>query len=352
MGVTGTAVEFRGDGASHLVERELGDPGPGELLIAPQAVGICATDREICDGSMAYYRLGMAQYPIVPGHEWAGEVAAVGPGVEGFAVADRVVGECSVGDGVCERCRAGRYHLCRGRTETGVMNRDGGMAEWLLFPARSAFKVPSGLPAAAAALVEPAAVGLNAAYAAGAGTGERVLVVGAGTIGLLAMQAARALGAARVVVADPVAQRLERAEALGADAVVHVSDGLDPAGEPELGDDAIDCVVEASGHPEGVALALAGVKPAGRVGVVSLYGRPQVDVDLDLVVTKDIHLQGALGSPGRWPATLDLLASGEMRADPLITSRFGLRELDGALERLRAGDPHELKVIVDPTSER
>jgi 2-desacetyl-2-hydroxyethyl bacteriochlorophyllide A dehydrogenase len=349
MGMSGTAVEFRGDGAPHLVRREVADPGPQELLIAPRAVGICATDLEVCDGTMAYFRLGLARYPIVPGHEWVGEVLAAGDEVDGFDPGDLVVGECSVGDGTCELCRRGQYHLCPNRTETGIMNRDGAMAEALVFPARSAFRVPDAVPVEAAALVEPAAVALNAVHAAGVETGDRALVIGAGAIGLLALQAARAVGASRCVVADTSAARLERAEALGADAVVHVADGVEAAGEPELAADAIDTVVEATGHPGGIALALRAVRPAGRIGVVSLYGREEVPADLDLLVTKDITLRGAIGSPHRWVETLELLAAGRVRAEPLITSRYALDEVPGALERLRARDPSELKVIVDPT---
>ena len=135
-------------------------PGEGELLIAPSAVGICGTDVEIFEGSLAYFRMGIASYPIVPGHEWAGEVVDVGRGVTGFSPGDRVVGEVAIGCGVCVRCRAGRQHLCARRTETGIVHMDGAMASRLVFPAAFAHRVE--LPARAAGLVEPTSVALHA----------------------------------------------------------------------------------------------------------------------------------------------------------------------------------------------
>ena len=113
-------------------------------------MGVCATDVEIYEGSMVYFRTGMARYPVVPGYEWVAEVIDVGEDVSGFREGDRVVGECSIGCGTCAACSAGRYHLCSLRTETGILNRDGAMAERMLFPAQSAFAINADVPASAA----------------------------------------------------------------------------------------------------------------------------------------------------------------------------------------------------------
>src|SRR3954447_2574140 len=150
------AIEFHGDERLELVERPDPAPGEGELLIAPSAVGICGTDVEIFEGSLAYFRMGLASYPIVPGHEWTGEVVDVGRGVAGFAVGDRVVGEVAIGCGVCARCRAGRSHLCARRTETGIVHMDGAMASRLVLPAAYAHRV-SVSPRGAAPGEPPAA---------------------------------------------------------------------------------------------------------------------------------------------------------------------------------------------------
>src|SRR5689334_2991642 len=204
------AIEFHGGERLELVERPDPVPGEGELLIAPSAVGICGTDIEIFEGSLAYFRMGIASYPIVPGHEWTGTVVEVGRGVAGFAPGDRVVGEVAIGCGVCVRCRAGRMHLCARRTETGIVHMDGAMASLLTFPAAYAHRVDFE----GAALVEPTSVALHAVRR-GDVAGKRVLVVGAGPIGLLVAQCARAEGAASVVIADRREDRLTLAAALG-----------------------------------------------------------------------------------------------------------------------------------------
>ena len=136
------AIEFHGAERLELVERP--DPAPvaGQLLIAPSAVGICGTDIEIFEGSLAYFRMGIAEYPIVPGHEWTGVVVDVGEGVTGFSPGDQVVGEVAIGCGVCVRCQAGRSHLCARRTETGIVHMDGAMATRMVFPAAYAHVVP------------------------------------------------------------------------------------------------------------------------------------------------------------------------------------------------------------------
>src|ERR1700742_2511882 len=162
------AVEFLGGERLEVVSRPDPTPGPGELLIAPTAVGICGTDVEIFEGSLVYFREGWATFPIVPGHEWVGDVLEGGGGVRGFAPGDQVTGETPLGCGVCSRCVAGAYHLCALRTETGILNRDGAMATRMVFPAAAAHAA-GGIPARAAALVEPASVALNGVRRAGVG---------------------------------------------------------------------------------------------------------------------------------------------------------------------------------------
>src|SRR6478736_3213750 len=179
------AIEFHGAERLELVERPDPAPGAGQLLIAPSAVGICGTDVEIFEGSLAYFRMGIAEYPIVPGHEWTGVVVDVGEGVTGFSPGDQVVGEVPIGCGVCVRCRAGRSHMGAGRTETGIVHMDGAMATRMVFPAAYAQRVE--LEPRAGALVEPTSVALHAVRR-GRVAGQRVLIVGAGPIGLLAAQ--------------------------------------------------------------------------------------------------------------------------------------------------------------------
>ncbi len=224
------AIEFHGDERLEIVERPDPPPGEGELLIAPTAVGICGTDVEIFEGSLAYFRMGIATYPIVPGPRVDRRRASTsGRGVTGFAPGDRVVGEVAIGCGVCVRCRAGRRHLCARRTETGIVHMDGAMASRMVFPAAFAHRVE--LEPRAGALVEPTSVALHAVRR-GRVAGQRVLVVGAGPIGLLVAQCARAEGAAEVVVTDTREDRLTLAAALGFPRVAAESGAASDRGMP------------------------------------------------------------------------------------------------------------------------
>src|SRR4051794_25613826 len=250
------AIEFHGDERLELVERPDPVPGEGELLIAPSAVGICGTDVEIFEGSLAYFRMGIASYPIVPGHEWTGTVVEVGRGVVGFSAGDRVVGEVAIGCGVCVRCRAGRMHLCARRTETGIVHMDGAMASLLVFPAAYAHKVDFE----GAALVEPTSVALHAVRRGRVG-GQSVLVVGAGPIGLLVAQCALAEGASAVSIVDRREDRLTLAAALGIPRMEGGGDYADPvaAAAAAAAEDRIDVVVLCAGGRGAIEAAFSAV---------------------------------------------------------------------------------------------
>jgi L-iditol 2-dehydrogenase len=326
------AIEFHGEERLELVERPDPTPGEGELLIAPTAVGICGTDVEIFDGSLAYFRMGIARYPIVPGHEWTGEVVDVGSGVTGFSAGDRVVGEVAIGCGVCERCVAGRRHLCARRTETGIVHMDGAMASRMVFPAAFAHRVE--LAPRAAALVEPTSVALHAVRRGRVG-GQRVLVVGAGPIGLLAAQCARAEGAASVAVSDTREDRLRLAAALGFATFEGVGDR-----------DLIDVVILCAGGPVAIAAAFSAVRPGGTVVGLGLSGKPTIPFDFDGLVVRDVDLIGVLGSVGFWPDAIELITSGRVQTEPLVTGTYGIERTRDALEQLVK--PGTLKVLIEP----
>lgn len=328
------AVEFLGKERLEIVERPDPSPGEGELLIAPTAVGICGTDIEIFEGSLAYFRMGLAEFPIVPGHEWTGTVVDVGRGVTGFSAGDRVVGEVAIGCGVCVRCRAGRRHLCARRTETGIVHMDGGMATRMVFPAAYAHRV--SLEPRAGALVEPTSVALHAVRR-GRVAGQRVLVVGAGPIGLLAAQCARAEGAAEVVVSDTREDRLTLAATL---AFAHLTDDV-------VAVDAIDVAILCAGGPAAIASTFSAVRPGGTVVALGLSGSPTIPFDFDGMVVRDIDLIGVLGSVGYWPDAIELIASGRVQTEPLVTRTYPLEHARDALEQLV--HPGSLKVLVCPT---
>ena len=372
------AIEFHGSEQLEIVERPDPAPGEGELLIEPTAVGICGTDIEVFDGSLAYFRMGIAAYPIVPGHEWTGTVVDVGTGVVGFAPGDRVVGEVAIGCGVCVRCLAGRRHLCARRTETGIVHMDGAMATRMVFPAAFAHRVE--LEPRAGALVEPTSVALHAVRR-GRVAGQRVLIVGAGPIGLLAAQCARAEGAISVSVSDTREDRLTLAAALGfprAAALpdaglgddphaghahgVHTGHGADVVGPPAGGwgdpaaiqavldaigeQDLIDVVILCAGGPAAIAAAFAAVRPGGAVIAVGLSGAATIPFDWDGMVVRDVDLIGVLGSVGYWPDAIELITSGRVKTEPLVTGAYPLDRTRDALEQLVK--PGTLKVLIQP----
>ena len=327
-----------GPGALELRTAAPPEPGPRDLVIRPDAVGICGTDLELMAGSMTYLASGFAQYPIVPGHEWTGIVTATGAEVTDFAIGDRVVGEVPIGCGGCGQCTAGRYHLCPDRTETGIAGRPGAMAGGLVFPAASAHLVPEGVDAADAALVEPLSVAYRGVSRAGVQPGEALAVVGAGTIGMLCALAARALGITdvRLVEVDPDRRRFAA--------------GLGFPVTAALGDQ-VPRVVEASGTAGGIAAALEACLDGGSVVLLGLTGAAATPVDLDRVVVRDLTVQGCLGSPGIWPEVVALVAEGRVRPSVLVSHRFPLADAAAAYALAAGREPGVRKVLVLPNGD-
>src|SRR3954447_22973531 len=168
---------------------------PGHAIIDVERVGVCGTDVELFDGSMSYLHNGVATYPIRLGHEWSGTVAALGAGVDPSWIGRRVMGDTMIGDGTCRRCQRGHHHVCEAVSEVGIHGFDGALAEQIAVPVSSLHVVPAGVGAAVGALVEPGGSALRAARAAEVGAGDRALVFGPGTLGLLVAMFIRAAGA-------------------------------------------------------------------------------------------------------------------------------------------------------------
>ena len=328
------ALVISGAGRHALLDHDLSPAVPGELLLAPLAVGLCATDLELLDGSMVYLRDGRAHLPLVPGHEWVARVVDPGAPGSGFAEGDIVVGECSIGCGDCPVCASGAYHQCPRRQETGVMNRDGALAQQLRFPARSAHAVLPVVAVEDAVFAEPTAVALRAVLRSGAEPRSRVLVVGGGTLGWLAAAVFLDLLDADVAALEPDAGRMERLAVLGVRA----------AGAVEV----FDVVLEASGSRGGVAAALDRLGPSGRLVVIGLTGAESVPVDLDRVVVNDQVVLGSLGSPDVWPQALELLGRGRVRPSALVTHRYPLEAVGEAVATMRDRAPGTGKVLVLP----
>jgi L-iditol 2-dehydrogenase len=332
----------------HLEIAEVAAPDvkPGEVLIRVAACGICGSDVHGYDGSS-----GRRIPPIVMGHEAAGKIAAVGEGVTGLSVGDRVTFDSTVYCGVCKHCSRGEVNLCDQRQVLGVScgdyRRAGAFAEYVAVPARIIYPLPESVSFAEAAMLEAVAVAIHAVSLGEIPIGSTALVLGAGTIGLLVLQALRVAGCSRVLVADIDSSRLKLAATLGATDVFSAE--ADPVGRVlELtGGAGVDVAVEAVGRNETVSAAISGVRKGGSVILVGNIA-PEVTLPLQKVVTRQIRLQGSCASAGEYPRAIELMAKGAIQVKPLITAVAPLDEGPQWFERLYAREPNLMKVVLTP----
>ena len=326
------------------------EPGPHEVLIRVAACGICGSDVHGYDGSS-----GRRIPPLVMGHEAAGVVAAVGTQVTGFKVGDRVTFDSTVYCGECMFCRRGDVNLCDRREVIGVScgdyRRHGAFAEFIAVPERIVYKMPDCMSFPEAAMLEATAVALHAVKVSGVKQGDTALVVGAGMIGLLTMQAARAAGVARVLIADIDETRLTLGELLGADEALPGTGGLiAEATMKRTRGVGADVVFDAVGYSNTVVESIDSVRKGGTVVLIGNIA-PEVTIPLQKVVSRQIRLQGSAASSGEYPLAIDLLASGRMQVRPLISAVAPLEEGPRWFERLHAQEPNLMKVVLSPEME-
>src|SRR5216684_1544944 len=322
-------------------------PGPQDVLVQVAACGICGSDVHGYDGTS-----GRRIPPIVMGHEAAGIVAALGSEVSGFAVGDRVTFDSTVYCGACAFCRKGEVNLCDDRQVVGVScgdySRAGAFAEYVAVPARIVYKLPENLAFAEAAMLEAVSVGLHAVAVSELEGGETALVIGAGMIGLLTLQAARVAGCSQVFVADIDSTRLKSATDLGADKTILASGAELPQEILRLtAGRGVDVVLEAVGRNETIAAAIDCVRKGGTVTLIGNI-TPQVNLPLQKVVSRQIRLQGSCASSGEYPKAMELMAAGKIRVGPLITAVAPLSDGPVWFDRLHSGEPNLMKVVLDP----
>ncbi|NGO06489.1 alcohol dehydrogenase catalytic domain-containing protein [Streptomyces sp. HC44] len=310
-----------GPGECGVVDVEPPVPAPGEVVVDVTRVGVCGTDVEFFTGEMQYLREGHARYPLRLGHEWAGTVSAVGDGVDASWTGRRVMGDTMLGCGRCRRCRSGRQHVCDAREEVGIRGgRAGALAEQLAVPARSLHPLPETVDDTLGALVEPGGNAFRAARAAAIEAGDRVLVLGPGTIGLLVAMFARRAGA-EVHLMGLTTQSLDFARTLGFDALWQ---------EKELPGLPWDAVIDASNAPELPAKALEWVEPGRRVVYIGIAGSPS-PVDTRSLALKDVTAVGVLSASPGLGATIEAYASGEVDPRPLVAATLGLDDVGAVL---------------------
>ena len=320
---------------------------PREILVRVQSCGICGSDVHGFDGGS-----GRRIPPLIMGHEASGVVETVGCEAGRFQPGDRVTLDSMISCGRCGFCRGGNPNLCDDRRVLGVScddyRRHGAFAELVNVPERIAFPIPDGLSFDEAALVEPASVAVHAVRRTPLRLGGAAVVVGAGMIGLLTVQALRAAGCGRIISVDLEEARLAMARNLGADVILNPRIIDVPAAIREVtGGRGADIAMEAVGAAATVRMSIDSVRKGG---VVTLIGNvtPNVGFPLQSVVTREITVYGSCASANDYPACLELMSRGAIRAAPVISASVPLEQGVEMFDRLHAKEPGLTKVILRP----
>jgi len=321
--------------------------GSDDVLIQVEACGICGSDIHGYDGST-----GRRIPPLVMGHEAAGIVVATGANVTDLDVGTRVTFDSMVSCGYCDFCRRGDGNLCDNRMVLGVScgeyRRHGAFAERISVPRRIVYQLPDTLSFEHAALVEAVSVAVHAVNVSPVKLGDTAVIVGSGMIGLLTLQAARAAGASQIIAVDVNEKRLAVAKELGADIVLNANDNTIPEKVRELTKNrGADIALEVVGATATINTAIESVRKGGSVTLVGNVS-PKIELPLQSVVTREISLHGTCGCNGEYPECIDLMNRGIINVAPLITSEINLEQGPAWFERLHAGDPDQMKVVVKP----
>jgi L-iditol 2-dehydrogenase len=347
------AVVLTGPGTFEYQEVPVPEPGFGEVLCRVRAVAMCGSDPKIISGKMA--GKWPPQYPFIIGHEWAGEVVKIGPHTAGLAVGDRVAGQAHSGCGVCENCMKGDYTLCLnyGRDETGHRHyghrSSGAYAQYNVFMAKSLTKLPDSVSFQEGSLVDTAGTGLHAIELVGLQPGAAAVVIGPGAIGLIAAKLARAMGAAKVLMVGR-GRRLEAAEELCGCLGINF-EKTDPveAVRNMTGGTGADIVIECSGAQGTLDQAVNMVKKGGSVSLVGIppleYREP---VSYAKIVLDQIHVQGSRANPNVSGKVLNMIGSGLLTVDDLITHVLPLEKFAEGFDIFVNRKEGVLKVVFEP----
>jgi (R,R)-butanediol dehydrogenase/meso-butanediol dehydrogenase/diacetyl reductase len=323
------------------------DPGPGDVLLRNRRAGICGTDlHEYRHGPMLTsakpHPLTGASLPQILGHEFSGEVLAVGDGVTAVKPGDRVAVMPLFFCGECLTCRSSRPQVCERLAAVGLSWLWGGMAELAVVAERQVSALPDEVSDVQGAMVEPAAVAVHSVSSAGVKLGDSVLVTGEGPIGQLVALAAVAAGAGDVYLSEPNPRRRARAEALGLTELLDPTDSDLPAHVRKLSGGGVDVAIECAGDSRALETCLASVRPGGTVMQTGLHTRPAA-VDMRCVTLRDVTLRGANCFPvDSWPRIIRLIASGMLPVERVVTSEVLLTD---------AG-PSAFDVLTDPQSDQ
>jgi len=340
-------------GAFEIQQVPVPEPGPYEVLCKVQAVAICGSDPRIVDGTWA--GTWPPSYPFIPGHEWAGEIVAVGENASSYQPGDRVAGEAHTGCGYCRYCLRGQYNLCEnyGKPETGHRHygfvSSGAYAQYGVFSIRSIRKIPSGVSSQEATMVDTAGVALHGIELAGITPGGTVVVIGAGPIGIITMRLARILGAGKIIAID-TGDRVAGAVRLAADIAFDFAkeDSVKTvlAATNGLG---ADEVCECSGAPETFAQSVKMVRKGGRVSLIGIPPDPIVtDLPFNRIVLSEIAIFGSRANPNVTDKVLALISSGSLVVKDLITHVFPLKDFGKGVDIFGKHRDGVIKVVIEP----
>ena len=331
-----------------FVYKDVPDPevGTGEVLIAVEACGICGSDVHGMDGST-----GRRQPPIIMGHEAAGVIAEVGEAVEGWEAGQRVTFDSTIYCGACWHCRRGEINLCDNRRVLGVScdeyRQHGAFAEYVAVPARILYALPEGVSFPQATMVEALSIAVHGVRRVPVELNDSALVVGAGTIGLLAVQVLKSFGCHPVIAADVDEGKLEWARKLGADEVIHSGDIEVGREVRKVAPRGVDVAVEAVGLAASLQDAVAALRKGGSLAVIGNRS-PTVDFPVQSVVTREISVNGSCASSGEYPTCLELIGRGAVDVDAMISATAPLAEGADWFQRLYRGEPGLMKVVLLP----
>ena len=328
------------------------EPGPNEVLARVRAVSICGTDAHLIRGD--YPGFWPPSFPFTPGHEWAGEIVALGPGAElyGWKVGDRVAGTSHDACGVCQKCVEGRYNLCENYGKPGLHkqyghNVQGADATFVVQGVKTIFPLPDGLSFDEGAVIDPASIALHVANRGQVAPGDTVAITGAGAIGLLGGEAARLRGAARVILIERNPGRLAKAAAMGFE-TVDAGDG-DPVATVRTMTDGFgaDVVLECAGVPVTVQWALGMLRRGGRCAAVGIPTQG-VEIAMQRLVLDELELVGCRATAGEMRRVMPLVEQGRMRVREVMTHRFTLAEYEQAIATFNDPASGAIKIIVAP----
>lgn len=342
---TAAAVLVTEPGSYLVTEVDVPAPAPDEVVVEVTAAGICGSDVELYAGTRP---ADIVSYPIVPGHEWAGQVAATGSAVTGLSPGDPVVAEGFRWCGECARCREGATNLClAGYHETGF-TEPGAFARFVTVPGRLLHALPAGCDVESAALIEPAACVAAAVLTGRPRTGQKMVVVGSGTLGLIAVQMLAAAEPSELILVANRPNRRELADRFGASSALSAAELAQATADGGI---EADLVIEASGSAGAAASAVAAARKGGTVVLTGIPGVPADPVDPTDVTVRELHVHGVFGAhTGAWSEAVRRFAVGELDLAALVSHRFSLDEFGQALETAGAHAPGTGKVLVVPGS--